>query len=158
MSFRSFLTVTTLLGFVVATPPPAAAQEAMAPSMYDTTGTAWVYASYFRIPWPRVDSLLKLERFRPAWRERAIAMGCFVDATLLIHHTGNEYNVVFSTTHDSFRRIGPGGGSGACGNRAWQEVMPDSTMRAAIQEGRNWVFGDAKHYDVIYWIPYPARR
>ncbi len=158
MTLRTYLVLAALIGMLVAAPRPAAAQEATPPSLYDTTGTAWVYASYFRIPWPRVDSLLKLRRFLPAWRTRAAQMGCFLDSQLLIHQTGNEYNVVVSTTYDSFRKIGPGSGTGACTTRAWRETVPDSTLRAAINAGNDWVFGDAAHYDVIYWIPYPTRR
>lgn len=150
------MTPTDARGQVSPSRPPA--QEVVPPALYDTAGTAWVYASYFRIAWPRVDSLIKLNRYFPAWRARAIEMGCFVDATLLIHHTGTEYNVVSSRTYASFARIGPGGGTGACTNRAWRETVPDSTLRAAINHGQEWVFGDAPHYDVIYWVPYPGRR
>jgi hypothetical protein len=157
MTLRTHLLVTALLGSVLAVPRAAVGQEAAPPALYDTTGTAWVYASYFRVPWPRVDSLIKLQRFRPAWRARAVEMGCYLDSQLLIHQTGNEYNVVLSTTYASFRNIGPGSGSGACANGAWRETVPDSTLRAALQQGNNWVFGDAAHYDVIYWIPYPTR-
>lgn len=151
--------LSSLAPFVVlALTASAAAQEARAPAIYDTTGTAWVYASYYRIPWPRVDSLIKLQSLRPAWRTRAIEMGCVADWTFLIHQTGNEYNVVFSTTHRSFRSLEPGGESATCRDRAWRAVVPDSATRAAIAQGMSWVYGDAPHYDVIYWVPYPARR
>ncbi|HUF31366.1 MAG TPA: hypothetical protein VMM77_12010 [Gemmatimonadaceae bacterium] len=136
----------------------AGAQEANAPRLYDTTATHWVYASYHQVPWSRVDSLLKLERFRPAWRARAIAMGCFVDSQLLIHQTGNEYNVVNSRTYSSYRDFGPGGQQSGCAARAWRETIPDSTLRTSIARGRAWVYGDVAHYDVIYWVPYPRRR
>lgn len=156
MRLRTLAVPVILIAMALAAPRPAPAQEAR--SLFDTTGTAWVYASYFRVPWPRVDSLLKLERFRSAFRERGQQLGCFLDTQLLIHQTGNEYNVVQSTTYASFRNIGPGSGTGACTNRAFREVVPDSTQRAAIQAGNNWVYGDAAHYDVIYWVPYPGRR
>ncbi len=39
-----------------------------------------------------------------------------------------------------------------------REVMPDSTARAARNEGLEWVFGDYKHYDIIYWEPYPTSK
>jgi len=158
MTSRYYFTVAVLVSMFVAAPPPLPAQEATPPALYDTTGTAWVYASYFQIPWSRVDSLIKLERFRPAWRARGIAMGCFLDSELMVHHTGSEYNVVFLTTFPSFRYIGPGGQAPGCGTRAWRETVPDSTLRAAIQKGNDWVYDEAGHYDVIYWLPYPGRR
>ena len=158
MTVRSYLTLLVLLGLFAAAPPRALAQEAKPPALYDTTGTAWVYASYHRVPWSRVDSLVKLNRFRPAWRDRAVEMGCFLDSQLLIHQTGNEYNVVLSTTYPSFRYIGPGGERAGCANQAWSATVPDSTLRAAIQAGNSWVYSDASHYDVIYWVPYPRRR
>lgn len=158
MTVRSGLvTFLVLLGLSTTATPRAAAQEPRAPALYDTTGTAWVYASYYRVPFSRVDSLLKLQRFRPAWRDRAVAMGCFLDTGLLIHHTGNEYNVVVSTTYASFRDIGPGAPRAGCAGEAWRAVVPDSAMRAAISAGNRWVYENVAHYDQIFWLPYPRR-
>ncbi len=134
------------------------AQAAKPRALYDTTGTAWVYATYSRVPWSRLDSLLKLQRYLPAFRARGIALGCFLDAELLIHHTGGEYNVVAMYTYPSFRSIGPGSGTGACNARAFREAVPDSAERAAYQAGQRWVFMDTTHYDEIYWVAYPSQR
>lgn len=158
MTVRSCLiALLVLVGLSSAATPRAAAQESRAPTLYDTTGTAWVYASYYRVPWPRVDSLIKLQRFRPAWRDRAVAMGCFLDSSLLIHHTGNEYNVVVSTAYSSFRDIGPGSPRTGCTGEAWRAAVPDSSLRAAIAAGNRWVYDNVPHYDQIFWLPYPRR-
>ncbi len=136
----------------------SSAQAARPRPLYDTTGTAWVYVSYSRVPWSRVDSLLKLQRYLPVFRARGIALGCFLDAQLLIHHTGGEYNVVAMYTYATFKSIGPGSGTGACNARAFREAVPDSAERAAYQAGQQWVFRDTNHYDEIYWVAYPSQR
>ncbi len=158
MTIRSRITLLALSGLCAAAASTGQAQESRVPRLYDTTGAAWVYASYYQVSWSRVDSLLKLQRFRSAWRDRAVQAGCYLDSNLLIHQTGNEYNVVISTTYPSFRYIGPGAERSGCANEAWRAVVPDSSLRAAIAAGNRWVFQDGKHYDVIYWVPYPRTR
>ena len=108
MTFRSYLTVVGPLAILLTVAPPVRAQGAIPPAIYDTTGTAWTYAIYLAVPWPKVDSLVKLERFHSAWRDRSIEMGCFLDHVFLIHQTGDEYNVLYATTYDSPRPIRPG--------------------------------------------------
>jgi len=151
---RRLLRVETFLVLVmlVFMPRPAIGQEPEAvPQPYDESGV-WVYASYMKVPWSRIDSLMVLQHgTAPAWREKAIEMGCFLDWQMLIHHTGSEYNVVYLTTYDSWEHLTPGRG---CGNTAWQEVMPDSTARAAVEAGLQWVHDEYKHYDEIYWQPF----
>ena len=155
MTFRSYLTVVGPLAILLTIAPPVRAQGAIPPAIYDTTGTAWTYAIYLAVPWPKVDSLVKLERFHSAWRDRSIEMGCFLDHVFLIHQSGDEYNVLYATSYRSPRPLVPGSGVQECRQQAWEEIVPDSTLRAEIQAGRDYVNGDYKHYDRIWWVPYP---
>ncbi len=106
----------------------------------------WVYTSFFKIPWERVDSLTELQKLYP-WREKAKEMGCHLDRQVLVHHTGSEYNIVIMTTYATWKDMAPGGG---CGQRVFEALEPDSTRRAEVNAGFNWVYTDVEHRDVIY--------
>jgi len=106
-------------------------------SIYDDSGII-VSVSSFKVPWARVDSLLQLNKIRNAVTEKGREMGCYLDRQFLIHHIGDEYNVVYKTYRSGLHWPNPNPGRG---NRAFQAVVTDSTQRAAIVAGRNWVFG-----------------
>ena len=121
----------------------ASAQDA------DTPPERWVYASYWKMPWDRMDSLTKLNKLYPVVA-KAKELGTILDRVMLVHHTGNEYNLVVSTAFPSWEAIGKGARFG----EAFRALEPDSLRRAEVNAGFNWVFrpeGTA-HYDVIYQV------
>jgi len=145
-------TICLALGLLAAQPRSADGQEAPAVrSLYDTTGV-FVYTSFNKVPWSRVDSLIQLNRMSPTVRDMAIEMGCYLDRRMMIHHTGTEFNVVVMTSYPTWQSIMSRSG---CGGRAFRAAVPDSALRRAINEGNNWVFGENEHRDIIYWEPYP---
>jgi hypothetical protein len=149
---RSLFRIVVVLaatGVLVSAPKSAFGQEQEeAPQLYDDSGV-WVYATFLKVPWSEVDSLLKLSRYAPAILEKGKEMGCYLDQEMLIHHTGTEYNVVYMTTYASFDDLGPGDDCGA-----FEAVVPDSTERAALDDGFEYVLDGYKHYDIIYWQPF----
>jgi hypothetical protein len=120
-------------------------------SLYDDAGH-YVYVSYFKIPWAKVDSLIQLQNIWNAVTGKGRELGCFVDREFLIHQTGTEYNVVFKTYYKDWASINEG-----CGGRAFRAAVPDSAQRTAINAGNQWVFDGVEHRDVIYWEPYPNK-
>ncbi len=98
----------------------ALGQEAQARrSLYDKPGI-YVYVSYFKIPWARIDSLIQLNSTYNAVTKKGREMGCYADRKMLIHQTADEYNVVFKTYHEKWYRVRPGTG---CGQRAFRAVL-----------------------------------
>ena len=110
---------------VVATAPTVQAQE-------EADENPWVYVASYKVPWARVDSLVKLfDRYADPFVTYAKENGFYLDRRVLIHHTGDEYNVVYETFYPSWESMNRGGG----GDAAWQAVEPDSTQREALLQG-----------------------
>jgi hypothetical protein len=128
------------LGLLFGVATQASAQEGDAEQPY-------VYSSYWKIPWDRVDSLTKLNKLYPVVA-KAKELGTIVNRVWLVHHTGNEYNVVISTVFSSWEAMGQGARIG----QAFRALEPDSLRRAEINAGYGWVFDPAvtSHYDIIY--------
>ncbi len=121
----------------------------LADAQGDAAEQPYIYASYWKIPWDRVDSLTKLNKLYPVVA-KAKELGTILDRTWLVHHTGNEYNVVLSTRFASWEAIGQGARMG----EAFRALEPDSLRRAEVNAGYNWVFDPAvtSHYDIIYQV------
>ena len=65
---------------------------------------------------------------------------------MIVHHTGNEYNIVIVSVYESWESMGEGNGFGA----AFRELEPDEERRAEVNAGIQWVFNDTEHVDNIY--------
>jgi hypothetical protein len=110
--------------------------------------TYW-YASFYEVPWVRVDSLVKLWDLTARVTDEAISNGSILGRLRLIHHTGSQAaNVVelqqfFSWEAMELRSFGG----------AQRTVIPDSTTRAAINSGYSYIFDGVPHYDTIYVEP-----
>jgi len=134
--------VLALAGMLLAVPTDARAQdgdEAEAPE------AAWIYISSYKIPWSRVDSLTKLNKLYPVVA-KAKENGTVLDFHMLVHDTGDEYNVVIVNVYESWESMGEGNGFGA----AFEELEPDADRRAEVNAGYGWVFADTEHMDNIY--------
>jgi len=107
----------------------------------------WVYVASFKIPWERVDSLTKLyDQYADRYIAYAKQQGYYLDSRILIHHTGDEYNVVVETYFPTWEAMNRGG----WGDAAWQAVEPDATQRAAARAGFAWAYEGVPHKDNIY--------
>ena len=129
------------LGLLFGVTTQANAQDADAPP------ERWVYSTYWKIPFDRIDSLTKLSKLYPTVA-KAKELGTILDRVVLVHHTGNEYNLVISTVYPSWEAIGKGSGMG----EAFRALEPDSLRRAEVGAGFNWVFSGTAHYDIIYLV------
>jgi hypothetical protein len=67
---------------------------------------------------------------------------------MLVHHTGDEYNIVIMTLFPSWEAIG----EGARWSEVFEALEPDAERRAEVNDGFDWVFQGAKHYDIIYRV------
>lgn len=119
------------------------------PSPEDTTEGAFWYASFYEIPWARVDSLNTLWTTTADVPAEAQRNGSILGSIGLIHHTGVQpANVVTLTKYPSWE---------ALEDRSWGEafstVEPDSVRRAELNDGYSYVYTGAPHYDVIYVQP-----
>jgi len=134
--------VLALAGMLLTVPTAAHAQdgdEAEAPE------APWIYISSYKIPWSRVDSLTKLNKLYPVVA-KAIENGTVLDHHTIVHHTGDEYNVVIVNVFESWEAMDAGNGFGA----AFEELEPDAERRAEVNAGYGWVFADTDHRDNIY--------
>jgi hypothetical protein len=130
-----------VLGFMLGGAGQAYAQEE------EGAERPWVYVSFYKVPWDRIDSLTALNKLYP-WTEKAVEMGHILDFKMLVHDTGDEYNIVWMTFFPSWEAMGEG--------TRWTEVFealePDAERRAEVNEGFNWVYRGTQHYDNIYQV------
>jgi hypothetical protein len=111
----------------------------------DGDDDAYWYVSMFSIPWAKVDSLGKLIDKDSPLVEAAIERGNIVEGKVLIHHTGNEWNVVFMTKYANWAAIDADPGLAGIAEEMWGEEA-----RAARGEAYGEIFGDNAHRDYIY--------
>ncbi|NIS65020.1 MAG: hypothetical protein GTO05_07660 [Gemmatimonadales bacterium] len=130
-----------VLGFMLGGAGQAYAQEE------EAAERPWVYASFYKVPWERVDSLTALNKLYP-WVEKAVEMGHILGFKMLVHHTGDEYNIVLMTFFPSWEAIG----EGARWSEVFEALEPDAERRAEVDDGFDWVFQGTKHYDIIYRV------
>jgi hypothetical protein len=112
-----------------------------------TKDKAYWYTSSFKIPWAKVDSLKKLVKMyvNPIVAQ-AKKSGRILDYRVLIHHTGDEYNVVIMEQYPSWVAIDKGNGFAD----AFKVVEPDAAKRKVGYAAWNWVFEGVVHIDNIY--------
>ena len=134
---KHFLLLSAACLVALGMPTPSTAQESTEQQ------TPYWYASYFSIDWTRTDSLTKLWKLTEPVRELQKENGEILEWLGLVHHTGNEQNVVVMTKYPSWKAIN-------AQSDALESVFPNAAERARLNDGFNWVFGAAPHQDVIY--------
>lgn len=122
---------------ILGLPAMAAAQDA--------DDDPYWYVSTYSVPWSQVDSLGKLIDKDMPLVEAAIERGHIVEAKTLIHHTGNEWNVVFMTKYPNWAAIDADPGLAGIAEEMWGEEA-----RAARGAAYAEIFGDGAHRDYIY--------
>lgn len=104
------------------------------------------YVSMYNIPWAKADSMDTLVEKDQALVAEAIARGRFLDAKVLRHHTGSEWNYVLMTKYADWASIDEGGGLNALAEEMWGEEAAQ-----ARQDAYSYVFqGATAHRDYIY--------
>ncbi len=134
------LSLTILAAIALTTVPAEATAQEPSESPY------W-YLSHYKVPWAKVDSLVALEqRYAPMVREELTPEQTgILDRKLLIHDTGNEWNVVIMTKYVSWAAIREDPAV-----NIMEAVWPDEAERQRIQAAYNWVYEGAEHWDAIY--------
>ena len=109
--------------------------------------TPYWYVSFFKVDYAKIDSLQTLikEYTNPIVAE-AKKTGPLLDFKILIHHTGDEYNVVTMEKYPSWSAIDESSGRSA----AFKKIQPDKDKRKEINDAFNWIFAPYIHYDGIY--------
>ena len=134
--------VLALAGMLLAVPTDVRAQDG---DEMEEAEAPWIYISSYKIPWSRVDSLTKLVALYPV-PDKAMENGTVMDYHMIVHHTGDEYNIVIVNVYESWDSMGEGNGFSA----AFEDLEPDAERRAEVTAGFNWVFADTEHHDNIY--------
>ena len=94
-----------------------------------------------------MDSLEKLvKKYTVPIVAEAKKRGTIVDYKLLVHNTGDEYNVVIMTNYSSWVAMG----EGACFDVAFESIEPDKSKRDRVNAAFDWIFEGAVHKDNIY--------
>ena len=111
--------------------------------------TPYWYASYSKIEWAKVDSLVKFaEKYLTPIAEKAIKKGRILDYHLLLHHTGGEYNVTYMAKYPSFAAMENGWG---WLTKTYYEMESDEKLQKEFQAERAYVMNGFIHYDEIYY-------
>ena len=109
--------------------------------------TPYWYVSFFKVDYAKIDSLQTLikEYTNPIVAE-AKKTGPLLDYKLLIHNTGDEYNVVVMMKYPSWSAMDESSGMGD----AFKTIHPDKEKRQKISDAFNWIYTPSIHYDGIY--------
>ena len=134
--------ILALAGLLLAVPTDVRAQDG---DEAEEAEAPWVYISAYKIPWSRVDSLTKLNKLYPVVA-KAMENGTILEYHMIVHHTGDEFNVLIVRVFESWESMGEGSGFGA----AFEELEPDEARREEVNAGYSWVFADTEHRDNIY--------
>jgi hypothetical protein len=108
--------------------------------------TAYWYVTQYQIDFRRTDSLSKLiKAFTPA-REELKRSGNLLEERWLLHHTGNEWNVLHIRKFPSWAAMNDEGAAIA----ALRKAVPDSVRRDAMIRAGQELFQANAHRDGIY--------
>ena len=113
----------------------------------------WVI-SYYKVDWPKVDSLVALQRAYTAPTNTALReAGVLSDWKVLVHNFAGTENVLYVWKYPSWAAI-QDTSAAAIGRR----LQPDSARRAAVGDAFRGVAGSGEHRDGIYTQVLPAPR
>lgn len=105
------------------------------------------YVVSVKVPWEMMDSLkIMVKKYQIPILAEAEKSGKILDSNFLIHHTGDEYNVVIMTKFPSWNAMGDMSFFGD----AMQIAIPDEKERDRFKEGWQWIFEGVQHIDNIY--------
>jgi hypothetical protein len=109
--------------------------------------TPYWYTSSIKIPWPKMDSLQQLYKlYTIPILEEEKKNGNILDYHILIHHTGDEYNVVTMTKFPSWTAIA----EGVSFAQLLEKFVPDKDKRDEIEAAFSSIRSGYYHKDNIY--------
>ena len=103
------------------------------------------YESHYTVPWAKIDSLQSLLAADGELAAAAHERGNFLESKILIHHTGDEWNVVFMSKYADWAAIDADPGLNGLAREMWGEERAQARSAAW-----NWVLGEGAHRDYIY--------
>ncbi len=108
---------------------------------------AYWYVSHYRVSWAKIDSLTSFVRNDEELIGEGISRGNFLEAKVLVHHTGDEWNVVFMTKYPSWEAIDADPGLGPLAEEMW-----GAERRQARSDAFDYLTQEAggAHRDYIY--------
>lgn len=80
---------------------------------------AYWYVSHYRVSWDKIDSLMSFVQNDEELVREGISRGNFLEGKVLVHHTGDEWNVVFMTKYPSWEAIDADPGLGPLAEEMW---------------------------------------
>jgi hypothetical protein len=121
-------------------PHIASAQE------QDTPSPFW-YVSEYKVPWSKVDSLSSLLRADEELVKEAVRRGNVLESKVLIHHTGDEQNLVYMNKYPTWEAINADPGLGPIATESWGEDRAQ-----ARNDAWDWIFetSGGAHRDRIF--------
>lgn len=109
--------------------------------------TAYWYVTQFQVDFRLADSLGKmLKAHRTPVAEELKRSGNMLEERWLLHHTGNEWNVLRIQKFPNWAAMN----DNAAGMAAIRKVVPDSARRATINSAFRDIFQANPHRDGIY--------
>jgi len=112
------------------------------------TDTPYWYVTSHKVNWDRLDSLQKLiSMYTVPVLKDAKKSGKFLDYKIMIHHTGEDYNVIIMTKFPSWASLE----KRSMGfSDAFKVFEPDEEKRKKVFAEWNWCFEGSVHIDNIY--------
>ena len=108
--------------------------------------TPYWYVTYYKVEWSNIDSIKTniIEYTLPAVEE-AKKMGTLLDYKVLIHHTGDQHNLVIMMKYPSWVAIDEFSFS-----EPFKIIEPDKEKRKKVYATFNRLIPWENHYDNIY--------
>lgn len=108
--------------------------------------TPYWYVSQYQVDFRLTDSLSKLLKLGTGVTDELKRTGHLLEERWLLHHTGNEWNVLHIRKYPNWAAVNDNAPVAA----AVRKVFPDSVRRAAVEKAWQGIFQEAAHRDGIY--------
>jgi hypothetical protein len=108
--------------------------------------TPYWYVSQYQVDFRLTDSLAAMIKLGSGMREELKRTGHLLEERWLLHHTGNEWNVLHIRKYPNWAAVN----DQAAATAAMQKAFPDSARRAALNRAWEGIFQETAHRDGIY--------
>lgn len=108
--------------------------------------TPYWYVSYYNVDWAKMDSIeTMIKEYTLPAVEEAKKMGTLLDYKVLIHHTGDQHNLVLMMKYPSWAAIDE-----FSFTESFKIIEPDEEKRKKAYATMNRLIPYENHYDNIY--------
>ncbi len=108
--------------------------------------TPYWYVSFYKVDWAKIDSIeTMIKEYTLPVVEEAKKMGTLLDYKVLIHHTGEQHNLVIMMKYPSWVAIDE-----FSFTEPFKIIEPDEEKRKKVYATFNRLFPWKNHYDNIY--------